>query len=397
MTIESKKSSAHVSCARWNAYKGYTLLSPVEGRQVYLVDMEGEPVQTWEIPFALGGRAELLPNGNLLCAATATEGPLAGFEGATGKLVEIDWDSKIVWEYEDPNMHHDFYRLENGNTVVLRWVKTPDDLARSIKGGLSGTESDGVMWSDSIQEINPSGELVWEWLGYEHLDINIDIICPLCFRNEWTHANSLSINEDGDILVSFMKTNTVAIISKKTGDIIWRWGGFLKLAHPSGVSFIGDEDILLMGTSIHGEAFEKGYSEVLMVSTRNNNIIWEFRAPAEPEFYTACKGSLQLLPNGNVLVCEGDSGRIFEVVNNKEIVWEYTNPYYNPSSTYSKNNNMLLGAYRYSPNYMGLKGNTEIAEKFGTTPAEQVKLAVKPKYTSEAEEAVNDRLTHLGY
>ena len=396
MNIVPKNANPHISSGRWDAYKGYTLLSPVEGRRVDLIDMKGVPVQTWEIPFALGSHAELLPNGNLLCAAKAPEGPLVDFEGVTGRLVEMDWDGNVVWEYEDLYMHHNFYRMANGDTIVLRWVCTPSDVAANVKGGLPGTEKGGVMWSDSLREINPAGKVVWEWLGYEHLDPKVDIICPLCFRNEWTHANSFVVTPHSDILISLMKTNNVVVVSKETGKIVWRWGGFLKLAHPSSVACLGDEDVMVLGNSIHVPGFERGFSEVLTINIKNNNMMWEFRAPTVDEFYTSCKGGLQRLPNDNTLVCEGDMGHVFELTNDKEIVWEFINPFYNSSPTYGRNN-MLFQAYRYGFDYGGLKGNVAKLDRVQPVPEEKGQQRVEKAYASEGEQALHDRLSSLGY
>ena len=36
---------------------------------------------------------------------------------------------------------------------------------------------------------------------------------------------------------------------------------------------------------------------------------------------------MQRLPNGNTLICESDAGRIFEVTQDKEIVWDYYSPF----------------------------------------------------------------------
>jgi len=395
VAMVSKKVSPCVSSARWNAYNGYTLLSPVEGKRVYLLDMKGVPVQSWEIPFALGSHAELLRNGNLLCAVKAPEGPLADFEGATGRLVEIDWDSRIVWRYEDLYMHHDFCRLANGNTIVLRWVRTPSNVVDNVKGGLPGTETRGVMWSDSLREIDPTGKVVWEWLGYEHLDPKVDIICPLCFRNEWTHANSFVV-QHSDILISLMKTNNVIIVSKETGETVWRWGGLLKLAHPIGVTWLDDDDVMVLGNSIHVPGMERGFSEILTVNRKNNNTVWEFRAPAMNEFYTSCKGGLQRLPNGNNLVCEGDKGHVFELTNDKEIVWELISPFYNSSPTYGRNN-MLFQAYRYGFDYEGLKGNVGKLDRVWLVPEKKGEHPVKKAHPSEGEQALHERLSFLGY
>jgi len=53
--------------------------------------------------------------------------------------------------------------------------------------------------------------------------------------------------------------------------------------------------------------------------------------------------SAQRLPNGNTLVTEGLSGRIFELNNENEIVWEYTT---------SDRKNYLYRAYRVPPEWV---------------------------------------------
>ena len=42
-------------------------------------------------------------------------------------------------------------------------------------------------------------------------------------------------------------------------------------------------------------------------------------------FSQICSG-MQRLPNGNTLICETTSARVFEVTPDREIVWEYIDP-----------------------------------------------------------------------
>jgi len=63
-----------------------------------------------------------------------------------------------------------------------------------------------------------------EWLSYEHLDTEIDIMCPFCPRAEWTWTNSCFVLPNGDVLTTMRHIDTLGIIDKKTGDIKWRWG-----------------------------------------------------------------------------------------------------------------------------------------------------------------------------
>ena len=50
------------------------------------------------------------------------------------------------------------------------------------------------------------------------------------------------------------------------------------------------------------------------------DLVWEYRDPSFFSFYIS---SAQRLPNGNTLIDEGSTGRMFEVTSAKEKVWEY--------------------------------------------------------------------------
>ena len=46
----------------------------------------------------------------------------------------------------------------------------------------------------------------------------------------------------------------------------------------------------------------------------------------------ACRSGAQRLPNGNTLICEGMTGRLFEVTSVGEVVWEYVTPFFRTTS-----------------------------------------------------------------
>ena len=54
-----------------------------------------------------------------------------------------------------------------------------------------------------------------------------------------------------------------------------------------------------------------------------DDFVWHYEDP--DNFFSANISGAQRLPNGNTLVCEGASGRFFEVTPEKEIVWEFVN------------------------------------------------------------------------
>jgi hypothetical protein len=341
------------------AYNGYTLFTPMRKSVTWLIDMQGCPVHCWELPYPRAVYGVLLPNGNLLSAGTDATGPTARGGGTASMLVEMNWDGSIIWKYEDEHLHHDFCRLDNGNTMVLSHVPLPEDIAAKVQGGRLGSNGEGLKKTDAFKEITPAGEVVWEWLGYEHLDPESSAICPMCPRSgEWTHANSCCVLPNGDILTTFLKiTNPCVIIDRKSGDIKWRWGDG-ELAHSHDPTLLDNGNILIFDNGLHRTTGGWGqYSRVVEVNPKTKEIEWEYKEDPPRRFYSHFISGCQRLPNGNTLICEGANGRLFEVTRDKEIVWEFNNPFHlwRPDAGW---NNMVFRAYRYSPDHDALKGKT---------------------------------------
>lgn len=385
----------------YQAYNGFTLVCPQEGNGIWLIDMKGNLVNHWNINNKPAGYVELLPNGNLLFAAKHPENPLYEIEGAGGILIEVDWDGNIIWNYKDPCLHDSFYRKNNGNTLIIKWVEIPKSIANKVKGGVSGTEKDGVMWGDEIQEINQDGTVEWKWVAHEHLDPEVDISCPICSRTEWAHANGCLELPDGDILVSLWKNNEVIIFDKKTGNITWRWG-YGQLAHPYNPILLDNGNILLFDSGYHRPGIDLGNSRILEIVPKSGDIPWSYEEDASQLFYSSTISNCQRLPNGNNLLCEGSTGRIFEITKKGELVWEYINnlPSYSPS-VYESKHCKVFSAMRYGINYSGLKRKSQIIPKKQPAPGvdfgNNMKTTENKKKEEVTEESVLNRLRQLGY
>lgn len=316
------------------AQNGYTLFSPLSGKEAYLIDMQGRVVHKWDLPSHPGCYAYLLENGNLLYGAQAdqAEKDKAGMpktSGQGGILREVDWDGNVVWEYKDIWMHHDFYRMKNGNTLVLKYVEVPFEIMINVKGGVPGTEDDGKMYGDQIDEVTPKGKVVWSWKAHEHLDPEKDTISPMDWRKEWTHGNAVAELENGDILTSFRNIDMVCIIDKKTGKIKWRYGQAPRtIAHQHDPHILDNGNMMIFDNGMNRPIEEITYSRVIELDMETKEVKWEYKAPVVTDFYTAACGNAQRLPNGNTLMCETLKGRFFEVTKEGEIVWDYTSPFF---------------------------------------------------------------------
>ena len=341
-------------------YDGYTLFAPMGTKDMWLMDMQGRFVHRWPMPERPGLHGKLLPDGHLLYACKLEPGKRGEarsleLSGYGGLIREVDWDNNLIWEYKDPFMHHDFWRLDNGNTIILRWVQVPPEIMKQVRGGVPDSEDRGKMWADQLREISPEGEIVWEWTSYEHLDPVLHSICPLCDRREWTHGNSCSIFSNNSILVSFRNINTICIIDKNTGKIKWEWGrGLGELAHQHDPHLLENGNILIFDNGVHRAAAEVNTSIVMELNPKSKEIEWEYRGQRLGEFFSSTCSGAQRLPNGNTLICSATQGRIFEITEKGEIVWEYISHLYGEIDVGIVN--WIFKAHRYGPDYPGLKG-----------------------------------------
>jgi Arylsulfotransferase (ASST) len=336
------------------AYNGFTLFNSLGGDTVYLVDMAGRVVHTWR-PLLPPYCGELLDNGHLLVTLRVAQ-PLTRFGGAHGGVAELDWDGRVLWQYEDVAMHHDVCRLRNGNTMVLRWVPIPAELHHLVAGGVPGTEHAGdVMYGDELVEVSPSGEAVWDWRSFEVFDPTDDAICPLEPRHEWGHQNAVEELSDGALAVSYRQLDTIGILDRGSGRFRWKWGRG-EIAHQHDPTELPNGNILLFDNGNH-RRLGGDRSRVVEVDPRAERIVWQYTAEPESSFYSRNISGAQRLPNGNTLVCEGDCGRIFEVTASGEVVWEYHNPFFfNTPGPSPGRANRAFRAYRYGPEHPALVG-----------------------------------------
>ena len=336
------------------SFRGYTLFT-AQMNNAFLIDPKGRFVHRWQHERGITN-AELLPNGNLL-ALTMPSPEVQGQRGLNGQAaacVELDWDNNILWEYNDPWIHHDQKRLANGNTLLLRWEPMPKRLIKRISGGYNATGDDPKhMLGDTVLEVTPEGSIVRKWRSWEHLDPEIDMICPLDDRREWTHANSIDTAPNGDWVISFRRISTIIRVSPKRGEIKWRFNDE-SVRHQHDARFISSNRATFFDNGVHRKGIE--YSRAVEISTRSKKIVWSYMDNPPFTLYTLMGGSVERLPNGNTLICETSKGHFLEVTQDGKVVWEYINPMFSTNPRLGGRMNMVFKVHRYSSGYPGLNG-----------------------------------------
>ncbi len=226
--------------------------------------------------------------------------------------------------------------------------------------------------------------------------------------NNWLHINSMQYDETLDqIVLSSRHLSEIWTIDHSTttseaasslggtygngGDLLYRWGNPQSYGQGTSVDrkLFGQHYPHFIESGLPNEGkiivFNNGFgrnpsfSQVDIITTPQISPgVYDYTANTayEPEstdytytdlssdpseFFTAILSSAQQLPNGNILVCEGIDGYLFELDTNNNKVWEYINPIdgTNGSSTTQTelpNGNRLFRAIKYATDFPGFIG-----------------------------------------
>jgi len=385
-----------VSIYKDGCCEGYTLCSvhvlPLISSRCYyatLIDMNGNEIRRWSIT---PEPAKIFSDGSIM---GGTDGFYLGTVLVEAiKLTQLDWNGNVLWSFNNwdtfkgkisARQHHDYQRegnpvgyyapdqevVENGTTLIL-----------SHKNLINKRISFRKIYDDIIYEVDSDGNLTgFKWYASEHFEqmgfnwrmkLGLKFIPGLLLSSDWLHTNSMSLlgnNHwycEGDerfhpenIIISSRNANFIAIISRETGDFVWKVGPDFSKNTLEGQKlgqFVGQHNAHMIPEGLPGAGnilvFDNGgasgysifgtpnrfrfYSRVIEFNPVNLDIVWEYKNrfglwpyPREGrfhKFFSFLLSSAQRLPNGNTLITDGSLGRLIEVTKEKEIVWEYTNP-----------------------------------------------------------------------
>ena len=104
------------------------------------------------------------------------------------------------------------------------------------------------------------------------------------------------------------------------------------------------------------------YSRVVEVNPKDNSIAWQYAAKPQQQFFSGHISGAERQPNGNVLVCEGTAGRVFEVTSPGEVVWEWISPFV--TTRQGEPRTWIFRVHRYGPDDPALVGRELDAGKY---------------------------------
>ena len=342
-----------------NIQEGLTIFSSFFDYFTAMIDHQGNEIWNSE-------------NSNLVYYTSDRYGNLYGtqFNGNDPLLsgIEFSINNDIVWsETGDAYVHHDFFKLPNGNYLGIAESHQngpiPEDIDPSILfqfqmiGYPTYPTSDLFIFpwvGDEILEWDQSGNIVWSWNTFDYLSWlqDYDLLGDLWLeayqmgRHDWTHSNALWFSEqENAIYLSSRHLSRIIKIDRNNKNIIWQMGldmpsGDVDCGHNLNYSFQHSIQVLENGNivtldngnnsqDIYGTDYPTTRALEIQVTENSDGceaeIVWEYTLPED--LFGFASGNVQKLNNGNYLITTvGGGATSLEIKptgpNSGEIVWQ---------------------------------------------------------------------------
>lgn len=253
--------------------------------------VEADNSISWERKIGPLHDLHVLPNGNVL------------FQDSWTHVLEVDPKTdKVVWEYESAKAPgnegrrieiHAFQRLKNGNTMVVESGRT------------------------RILELDKDNNIV-TWI-------------PMKVENPSPHRDTRLVRKlgNGNYLVCHEGDGAVREYDA-TGKVVWEYSVPLfgrDRAKGHGVDGFGNQCFCALRLKNGNTLVSTGNGHGIVEVTPAGQDVWSIHQNDLPGIQFAWVTSLQVLPNGNILIGNCHAGpenpQLVEVNRNKKVVWSF--------------------------------------------------------------------------
>ncbi|HEX6643371.1 MAG TPA: arylsulfotransferase family protein [Gemmatimonadales bacterium] len=221
---------------------------------------------------------------------------------------------------------HDLLIEANGNY----WILCDDTRVMDLTS-VGGVASANVT-ATVVQHRTPGGQTLFEWNAFDHFEIT-DLPAGDRAGNavNFTHGNSISLDTDGNLLLSFRSLSEITKVDVETGDVLWRFGGlaneFTILNDPKGfferqhgVRVAGPSEIQMLDNGSGAPSRLVRY----LINPQLRTALLEMAFVDAPTTFTLVGGATAYYPNGHAVVSFGQAGRVVEVDAAGNRAWELT-------------------------------------------------------------------------
>ena len=328
-----------VTTPGFRAGAGQVFLTPANGPGPIIVDNAGVPI--WIHPVS-GKKAFNLRVSTYRGAPVLTwwEGAIATGTGQGEYVLADESYAEVARVRAGHGLQgdlHEFILTPEGTALFTVYQQLVAPLTLSASPQLSGSPqaSGATPLLDSIvQEVDiASGRVLFEWHSSDHVSPNESFAGPSAGHPfDYFHINSIDVEPDGNLLISARHTSAVYKIDRQTGAVIWRLGGKLSdFEIGGGAQFSWQHDarrqpdgsITLFDDGSNGSKpsnEDRSRGLVLDVNELSHTATLRQAYIHSDGILANSQGSMQTLPNGNVLVGWGDQPQFTEFAADGSVV-----------------------------------------------------------------------------
>ena len=293
------------------------------GNYGLVADNTGRIVWYRRFPNGPGLNFQAQPNGRFAARPVADPGKPGAFVevAPTGEITRTLGCAKSL----SPRMH-DLIAQNDGSYWLLC------DETRTVDLTSQGRE-DAKVTGTSVQHVSSSGELLFEWSPFDHLEIDLSVLKPEDFNGSsinWTHGNAIDLDGDGHLLVSYRNLNEVIKINTRTGAILWRLGGnhndfrFENItgspfSRQHGARALGTDGVILLD-NLGEPSFSRAERYAVDEVSREARILQSCGYSAG--LIAQIGGSAQLVADSHILVSFGNGAGVKEYDSSGRVVWQ---------------------------------------------------------------------------
>ena len=219
---------------------------------------------------------------------------------------------------------HDLISATDGSY----WLMCDDTRTMDLTpyGGRVGARVTGT----NVQHVGADGSLKFQWSPFDHFEVaDLPASEVSGALVNWTHGNSIDLDVDGNLLVSFRNLGEVTKVNVSSGAVMWRLGGSRNqfgFENLNGVAFSRQHGVrvksagqlvLLDNTGDPNESRSESY--LINESARTARLMLSYGSV--PGVVTQIGGSVQTLAGGRTLASFGTEGRVEEYDNSGRVMW----------------------------------------------------------------------------
>ncbi len=245
----------------------------------------------------------VLPNGDLMTSEN-------------GRHLLLDTSLTVIDTFKCGNGYiadsHDFLLLPNGHALLFATDPQPMDMSKIVEGG----RPDATVVGAVVQELDANKNVVFQWRTLDYIPVTASYFDLTQKNIPYGHANSIEIDQDGNILFSLRYLSAIVKINRNTGDIMWVLGGKLNQfkfigEHPENaptyfsnqhnINILANGNLLMFDNGDdHSPRYSRAVEYKLNLDDTTATMVWEY--DHGKTIYTSSGGSVQRLPNGNTVI-----------------------------------------------------------------------------------------------